>query len=218
VSTSIPTTKSLRSTTCLALSNSAEDFEFEYRMIDSSGETIWVHDIIKCEHRDGKPAELRGFMLDISERKRAEGSAARERRAYKSSCKHAGLGLWVWDATLDETWITPEGPRLVRLGRIEPVNLERFVRTLHPDDREPTRRAVLRSLQGGSDYVAEYRVVLSGGGDPLDCDARADRVSAGTAARFGCVACPLTSRSARRPKKRCGRARLAFTPWPMQRP
>ena len=49
------------------------------------------------------------------------------------------------------------------MGRIEPVNLERFIHTLHPDDREPTRRAVLQSLQTGSDYIAEYRILLNDG-------------------------------------------------------
>jgi PAS domain S-box-containing protein len=34
---------------------------------------------------------------------------------------------------------------------------------LHPDDREPTREAVLRSMQNGGDYIAEYRVVLPDG-------------------------------------------------------
>jgi len=158
-----PDDKELAVNTCLALSKSAEDFEFEYRMIDSSGETVWVHDIVKCEHRDGKPIELRGFMLDISERKQAEEALHESEERISLAANTAGLGLWVWDATRDKSWVTPEGRRLFGWAEFEPVNLERFIHTLHPDDREPTRQAVLQSLQNGSDYVAEYRVVLSDG-------------------------------------------------------
>jgi two-component system, LuxR family, sensor kinase FixL len=158
-----PDDKEFAVNACLALSKSAEDFEFEYRMMDSSGETVWVHDIVKCEHRDGKPIELRGFMLDISERKQAEEALHESEERISLAANTAGLGLWVWDAKRDESWVTPEGRRLFGWTESEPVNLERFVRALHPDDREPTRHAVLRSLQSGSDYNAEYRVVLSGG-------------------------------------------------------
>jgi two-component system, LuxR family, sensor kinase FixL len=158
-----PDDKEFAVNTCLALSKTAEDFEFEYRMLAASGETVWVHDIVKCEHRDGKPAELRGFMLDISERKQAEEALRESEERISLAANTAGLGLWVWDATRDESWVTPEGRRLFGWTESELVNLERFIHTLHPDDREPTRQAVLQSLQNGGDYVAEYRVVLSGG-------------------------------------------------------
>jgi two-component system, LuxR family, sensor kinase FixL len=158
-----PDDKEFAVNTCSAFSKSAADFEFEYRMIDSSGETVWVHDIVKCEHRDGKPVELRGFMLDISERKRAEEALRESEERMGLAASTTGLGLWMWDATRDESWVTPEGRRLFGWAESEPVNLERFIRTLYPDDREPAREAVLRSLQNGGDYVAEYRVVLSGG-------------------------------------------------------
>jgi two-component system, LuxR family, sensor kinase FixL len=158
-----PDDKEFAINTCLALCKSAEDFEFEYRMIASSGETVWVHDIVKCEHRDGKPVELRGFMLDISGRKEAEEALREGEERLSLAANTPGLGLWVWDAIRDEVWVTPEGRRLFGWAESESVNLERFIRTQHPDDREPMREALLQSLQSNSDYVAEHRVVLSDG-------------------------------------------------------
>jgi PAS domain S-box-containing protein len=67
-----PDDKDFAIKTCLANSERAEEFQFEYRMIAASGQTVWVHDIVNCEHRGGKPVQLRGFMLDITERKRVE--------------------------------------------------------------------------------------------------------------------------------------------------
>ena len=102
-------------------------------------------------------------MIDISERKRAEEALRESEERISLAANTTGLGLWVWDATRDEFWVTPEGRRLFGWAESEPVNLERFIHTLHPDDREPTRRAVLQSLQTGSDYVAEYRILLNDG-------------------------------------------------------
>jgi two-component system, LuxR family, sensor kinase FixL len=57
---------------CLTKSKIAEQFDFEYRMITASGEIVWVHDIVNCQHNANGPSQLRGLMLDITERKRSE--------------------------------------------------------------------------------------------------------------------------------------------------
>jgi two-component system sensor kinase FixL len=67
-----PDDKEIAINTCLTNSERTEDFEFEYRMVAASGKSVWVHDIVKCERRNGKPVQLGGFMLDVSERKQAE--------------------------------------------------------------------------------------------------------------------------------------------------
>jgi PAS domain S-box-containing protein len=104
------------------------------------------------------------LLAALIQERREKTNALRESEERMSLVANtAGLGLWVWDATRDDSWVTPEGRRLFGWTESEPVTLERFVRTLHPDDREPVRHAVLQSLQRGNDYVAEYRVVLSDG-------------------------------------------------------
>ena len=49
------------------------DFEFEYRMTAADGRAVWVHNIIHVSAtRTGRCASARGFLIDVSARKRAE--------------------------------------------------------------------------------------------------------------------------------------------------
>jgi PAS domain S-box-containing protein len=123
-----------------------------------------VHDIVKCEYQDGKPADLRGFMIDISERKQNEAALRESEERMTLAMSAANLGLWTWDVVRDEVWVTPEGRRFFGWEKSDVINFERFIETLHPDDREATRRAISRSLDRGDDYTVEYRVVLRDGG------------------------------------------------------
>jgi PAS domain S-box-containing protein len=60
------------------------DLEFEYRMIRADGRTVWLHDSVRVIFEDGKVAGLRGFMVDITERKRAEEALQDSERKYRS--------------------------------------------------------------------------------------------------------------------------------------
>ncbi len=65
---------------CLTSSRTRKNYEFEYRMLAADGRVVWLHDLVSVETVDGEPESLRGFMLDITERKLAE-SALREGEA-----------------------------------------------------------------------------------------------------------------------------------------
>ena len=46
--------------------------EVEYRMLALDGDVIWLRDRLTVVADDGRPARLRGVMVDVTERKRAE--------------------------------------------------------------------------------------------------------------------------------------------------
>jgi PAS domain S-box-containing protein len=48
------------------------DTQLEYRLKKADGEPIWIREYIKVIEENGVPSKLRGIMVDISNRKRAE--------------------------------------------------------------------------------------------------------------------------------------------------
>lgn len=58
---------------CETCNEHAESYETEYRMLSANGQIVWIHDIINVIRDDNGLKTLRGFMIDITERKRIEG-------------------------------------------------------------------------------------------------------------------------------------------------
>ncbi len=55
---------------CADKTNRAKNHSLEYRMVKKDGTIIWVLDIVTVEQdRDGNPAALYGFLLDVTEQK-----------------------------------------------------------------------------------------------------------------------------------------------------
>ncbi len=65
---------------CQKSSETEDNFEFEYRMLAANGEIIWLHDLVSVDRENGEPRTLRGFMIDITERKQMD-EALRESEA-----------------------------------------------------------------------------------------------------------------------------------------
>jgi PAS domain S-box-containing protein len=57
---------------CVAQTRQSLDHEFEYRMIAADGRAVWLHDLVSVEAVNGEVVTLRGVMVDITDRKRAE--------------------------------------------------------------------------------------------------------------------------------------------------
>jgi len=50
----------------------ADNFDLTFRILAKDGRVVWVQNLISVTHEHGKPMRMRGFMIDISERKRTE--------------------------------------------------------------------------------------------------------------------------------------------------
>lgn len=96
--------------------------------------------------------------LSISE------TALRESEERMSLAAEAGnLGLWIRDIPNDRLWMTDKGRELFGFAKSEVLDFERFLTTVHSDDRETIERSVRHALRTGEDYESEYRVVRPDG-------------------------------------------------------
>lgn len=57
---------------CLKYSKTLDNYEFEYRMIAKDGRTVWLHDMVSVIRKDGQAKTIRGFLIDVTERKQTE--------------------------------------------------------------------------------------------------------------------------------------------------
>lgn len=57
---------------CRRQNATAVDYEFEYRMVAADGRPVWFQDIVHVIRDDTGALKLRGFLIDITARKRAE--------------------------------------------------------------------------------------------------------------------------------------------------
>jgi signal transduction histidine kinase len=87
---------------------------------------------------------------------------SRERMSLAATAAH--LGFWEWDLARDEIWATGDARRQLDPDESKRVSFQRFLESLHPDDREPTRRTLQEAVDGATEYSAEYRVVVKSGG------------------------------------------------------
>jgi two-component system, LuxR family, sensor kinase FixL len=73
----------------------------------------------------------------------------------------ADLGLWEWDLSNDEIWVTPTRRAQLGFPVSGKITFEDLISRWHPDDRDKVRQAVRDAIENGKDYNAEFRTVLA---------------------------------------------------------
>jgi PAS domain S-box-containing protein len=85
---------------CLEKSKTKKDYEFEYRMMDSKGNTVWFKDIVGVLAHDN--GLLRGFLIDITEQRLKEEKIKEYSRKLKESNKELEQFAFVASHDLQE--------------------------------------------------------------------------------------------------------------------
>ncbi len=137
------------------------DHSFQYRLITPERGPVWVQDITSIIRTNGVPTGLRGFIMDITERKDAENELQRQRRFYLTLAE--GVGGIIWEIDFATQSFTYMSPQLINFLGIEPSAwlgpIEKWLAAIHPDDRQQTFEFCMGEVLAGRDFAWEYRVI-----------------------------------------------------------
>lgn len=128
-------------------------FALEHRLRRADGAYRWV---IDAGHprigADGRFEGYVGSVIDIHDRKVAEDRL-------DLAVNSAGVGLWYCDLPFDRLVWNAHVKAHFGLPADAVVTIDTFFDRLHPEDREPTRLAIERSIADHSTYDTQYRTV-----------------------------------------------------------
>lgn len=75
--------------TCAVATAALRDHVIEYRMISNDGEPVWIYEMVSVISEEGKPKTLRGFMIDVTERKLSEDEKREAQERYRALIEHS---------------------------------------------------------------------------------------------------------------------------------
>ncbi|HYF60276.1 MAG TPA: PAS domain-containing protein [Burkholderiaceae bacterium] len=156
----------------LALAD-GESAEFEYRIRAADGDWRWLlsRDMVFRRGPDGRPRQLVGAALDITVRKRVEGSLEataasliRERERLAVALRTGRFGVYEWRVGDRGIWWSRETYELFGVDPADFVpTLESFDALVHPEDRAALWAKSDRRLETAEPFVHEYRIVRPDG-------------------------------------------------------
>ena len=110
---------------CRKVTEEGRDHEFEYRAVAADGRSVWLRDtvrVLRDEH--GAVRQLRGLMVDISERRQAE-RELEERSTYLTALiQNSPLAIVVLDSEHRVRMINPAFERLFQYSEAEIIGTQ----------------------------------------------------------------------------------------------
>jgi PAS domain S-box-containing protein len=139
-------------------------FELEHRVIRTDGSLGWIYSrAIPIFAGHDEILEWFGSASDVTQRKRTEEALREQQERAEFVADASDVGFWFCDLPFDKLawdkrvknhfWLPPDAD----------VTIHTFYERLHPEDREPTRRAMERSIANNTRYDVEYRTVAPDG-------------------------------------------------------
>lgn len=141
-------------------------FNKEYRIRrKADGQEKWVHGLGRLEYSPGgKLLAMIGTIQDITERKTAEHTLAKNQERLSLALDSAHMGTFEWDIVNNvRYWDSNVHALLGSDPKTFTGKEEDFFNVMHPDDRPKVKADLARALKTGDPYETEYRAVWRDG-------------------------------------------------------
>ncbi len=153
----------------ISKTHNGEVFEFEYRMRHKSGEWRWFRSRDRVFKRDesGKPAEILGIALDITERKQAEDLLRESDARMRLATEATEVGVWEWNVITDQIrW----DAQMFRIYGVEPtengfVPYSVWSKSVLPEELARQEELLEQARSGGGHDPREFRIRRNNDGE-----------------------------------------------------
>lgn len=110
---------------------------------------------------------LFGITYELSADLVNAGRTARDLQLSEARLKlatHSGnVGLWDWNIQRNEFWVSDVSLQRMGVNQSERITFELFLSRLHTDDQQTVRHTIEKALEGGTDFLTEYRLISPDG-------------------------------------------------------
>jgi len=131
--------------------------DFEYRMIAADGRAVWIHDFVSIVTESGQPIKLRGVMVDVTARKKAEAELRKREEHFRLLIENASDLITVIDNQGVLRFQSPSAVRMLGYRPEEMIGHSAF-EYMHPDDAPRIGPAISRAVANpGLPVSVEYR-------------------------------------------------------------
>lgn len=110
-------------------------------------------------------ADFVAIAVESDSARKAQRSLDKQGQMLRLALAAANMGTWQWELSTGElTWSDQVGPLLGRPFGYQPVSMDDFIQSVHPEDREMVRNLVSSRLESGdTEYQVVHRTLLPDG-------------------------------------------------------
>jgi PAS domain S-box-containing protein/putative nucleotidyltransferase with HDIG domain len=132
----------------------------EYRFLRADGQYRWLQDNLRLvRNAEGRPLEIAGSWLDVTDRRRLEESLTHETARFHRIAETIAEIVWTCDAEGDIVAVSPSAREVFGYEPEEFLNKRRRLwwKRIHPEDVGKVREALRGLTESGRTYALDYR-------------------------------------------------------------